>query len=393
MIKKILTAAIATVVLQGSAIAQETVKLGLINFDSGPFAVFAPFIRDGATLAIENLNAKGGVLGRKYELVSQSHGGTPAAALAAANRLVEQQGASIITGLSSSSTSLALAPKLAAMNALFLDTTAASDDLTGKNCQANYFRVGHNDSAFVNSLRSLLKENPAKTWDLYMADYALGHDYAKKFTQLVEENGGKVQKVVFSPPGAPDVGSFISQLLVKPADGLMVLYPGSAGVTLAKQQQPFGLFAKYKTVFSVFSTNEMLIEAQGDTTVGMISAQSYYWSMPGERNAAFVKAFEARFKRKPTFVDADTYVSFELIHQAITNAKSTDVAAVRAALAGLNTATIVGDVEMRAADHQILRSMVVTRAIKAGEGKGDFSVKEIQAMAKVAPAVSTDCKI
>ena len=45
----------------------------------------------------------------------------------------------------------------------------------------------------VNSLRSLLKENPAKTWDLYMADYALGHDYAKKFTQLVEENGGKVQ--------------------------------------------------------------------------------------------------------------------------------------------------------------------------------------------------------
>jgi ABC-type branched-subunit amino acid transport system substrate-binding protein len=62
------------------------------------------------------------------------------------------------------------------MNAIFVDTTSAADDLTGKSCQANYFRVGHNDSAFVNSLRSLLKENPAKTWDLYMADYALGHD-------------------------------------------------------------------------------------------------------------------------------------------------------------------------------------------------------------------------
>jgi ABC-type branched-subunit amino acid transport system substrate-binding protein len=174
---------------------------------------------------------------------------------------------------------------------------------------------------------------------------------------------------------------------------LMVLYPGSAGVTLAKQQQPFGLFAKYKTVFSVFSTNEMLIDAQGDTTAGIVSAQSYYWSMPGERNAAFVKAFEARFKRKPTFVDADTYISFELIHQAITNAKSTDVAAVRAALSGLKAPTIVGDVEMRAADHQILRSMVITRAVKVSEGKGDFSVKEIQAMAKVAPAVGSDCKM
>lgn len=127
MIKKLLTAAIAAVVLQGSAVAQETIKLGLVNFDSGPFAVFAPFVKDGAALAIDTLNAQGGVMGRRYELVTQYHAGTPAAALAAANRLVEQQGVSFFAGLSSSSRSLALAPKLAAMNALFLDTTAASD--------------------------------------------------------------------------------------------------------------------------------------------------------------------------------------------------------------------------------------------------------------------------
>ena len=78
--------------------------------------------------------------------------------------------------------------------------------------------------------------------------------------------------------------------------------------------------------------------------------------------------------------------------QAIANAKSTDTAAVRAALSGLKTATIVGDVEMRAADHQILRSMVITRAIKVAEGKGDFAVREIQAMSKVAPPVGSDCK-
>ena len=173
----------------------------------------------------------------------------------------------------------------------------------------------------------------------------------------------------------------------------MVLYPGSAGITLAKQQQPFGLFSKYKSVLSVFSTNEMLIGAQGDTTAGMVTPQSYYWSMPGERNAAFVKAFEARFKRKPTFVDADTYLSFELIHQAIAKARSTDVAAVRTALAGLKMATIVGDVEMRAADHQILRPVVVTVAVKAGEGKGDLTVKAIHPISAIAPDVSAECKM
>jgi branched-chain amino acid transport system substrate-binding protein len=115
--------------------------------------------------------------------------------------------------------------------------------------------------------------------------------------------------------------------------------------------------------------------------------------MPGERNAAFVKTFEARFKRKPTFVDADTYLSFELIHQAIAKAKSTDVAAVRTALAGLKTATIVGDVEMRSADHQILRPMVVTQAVKVGEGKGDFIVKAIQPITRIAPDISAECKM
>ena len=66
MIKKLLTTAITAVVLQGAAFAQETIKLGLVNFDAGPFAVFAPFVRDGAALAIDTLNAQGGVLGRKY---------------------------------------------------------------------------------------------------------------------------------------------------------------------------------------------------------------------------------------------------------------------------------------------------------------------------------------
>lgn len=393
MIKRLLVAAAATFILQASALAQETIKVGLVNFDSGPFTVFAPFIRDGATFAIENLNAQGGALGRKYELVTQAHNGTPAAALAAMSRLVEQQGVVFVAGLSSSSTSLAISPKLAGLNALFLDMTAASDDLTGKNCQANYFRIGASDSTFINGLRSLVKQSGVKSWDLLMADYALGHDYAKKFTALVQESGGTVQKTVFASVTATDVGSYISQLLNKPSEGLMVLYPGTPGITLAKQQQPFGLFAKYKSVLSVFSTNETLIAAQGDTTAGMLTVQSYYASMPGDRNATFVKAFETRFKRKPTFVDADAYLSYELLHQAIVKAKSSDIAAVRSALAGLKGTTIIGDVEMRAADHQLLRPLVVVQAIKAGEGKGDFALKSVQPTQAVTPDLSPECKI
>ena len=394
MIRKLLAAAAAAVALHGGALAQNTIKLGVVNIDTGPFAVSGAFVNDGAAFAVERLNAQGGALGRKYELIIQNHAGSPASAIAAASRLVEQQGVSFFTGLNPSGTSLAIASKMSAMNALFIDATAASDDLTGKNCGPNYFRVGITDGMQVNSFRELAKQSGIKSWDLMMADIAVGHDTAKRFTAAMQESGGgKINKTLFAPITASDLGSYIAQLLDKPAEGLLMYYPSSGGIALIKQQQPFKLFEKYKTVVSASMVNEILIGAHGDASVGLWSAQSYFWAMPGERNAAFVKAFEERYKRKPTYIDADAYMAFELVHQAILKAKSTDVSAVRNALAGLKATTVVGDVEMRAADHQLLRPLVVVQAVKAGDGKGEIAMKSITPTDKIAPPVSPECKM
>jgi branched-chain amino acid transport system substrate-binding protein len=380
-------------VLQGAAWAQETIKLGVVNIDTGPFAVSGAYVNDGAAFAVERLNAQGGALGRKYELITQNHAGTPATAIAAANRLVEQQGVSFFTGLNPSGTSLAIASKMSGMNALFIDATAASDDLTGKNCGQNYFRIGITDGMQVNSLREQSKASGVKTWDLLMADIAVGHDTAKRFTAAMQESGGKVNKTLFAPITASDLGSYIAQLLDKPAEGLLMYYPSSGGIALIKQQQPFKLFEKYKTVVSASMVNEILIGAHGDASVGLWSAQSYFWTMPGERNAAFAKAFEERYKRKPTYIDVDAYLSFELVHQAILKAKSAEVPAVRAALEGLKANTVVGEVEMRAADHQLLRPLVVVQAVKAGDGKGEIVMRSIEPTAQIAPPVSPECKM
>lgn len=393
MIRKLCAMFAVSAVLQGAAWAQETIKLGVVNIDTGPFAVSGAYVNDGAAFAVERLNAQGGALGRKYELITQNHAGTPATAIAAADRLVEQQGVSFFTGLNPSGTSLAIASKMSGMNALFIDATAASDDLTGKNCGQNYFRIGITDGMQVNSLREQSKASGVKTWDLLMADIAVGHDTAKRFTAAMQESGGKVNKTLFAPITASDLGSYIAQLLDKPAEGLLMYYPSSGGIALIKQQQPFKLFEKYKTVVSASMVNEILIGAHGDASVGMWSAQSYFWTMPGERNAAFVKAFEERYKRKPTYIDVDAYLSFELVHQAILKAKSAEVPAVRAALEGLKANTVVGEVEMRAADHQLLRPLVVVQAVKAGDGKGEIVMRSIEPTAQIAPPVSPECKM
>ena len=386
-------ATLACTALAAPVQAQETIKLGVVNIESGPFAINAQQIGDGARFAVDSLNAKGGALGRKYELFIQNHTGSPAGAVAAAARLVEQNGVAFFTGLNPSSTSLAIASKVQQMPALFVDATANADDLTGKNCGKNYFRVSMSDSMLMNSIRDMVKDSGIKTWDILVADYAVGHDYARKFTLLVQEGGGTVQKAVFAAMNPTDVGSYISQLAAKPAEGLALLYPGSAGVTLAKQQQAFGLFGKYKLIISQSTVNETTLPGQGDSTVGVFGTQSYLASMPGERNIEFVKAFESRYKRKPSYLDFDAYLSFELLHNAIVKARSTDLDAVRSALASLKANTVVGDVEFRPGDHQLLRPVVLAQAVKVADGKAEMAYRSTKTKEQTAAPASPDCKL
>jgi branched-chain amino acid transport system substrate-binding protein len=379
--------------LNGAALAEDTIKLGVVNMDTGPYAVNGAFVNDGANFAVETLNAQGGALGRKYELIIQNHEGKPASAIEAAKKLVEEQGVSFFTGLNPSTTSLAIESKMPGLNALFVDATAASNDLTGKGCTPNYFRIGITDGMQVNTFIELAKQSGVKSWDLMMADVAVGHDSAKLFAEAAKANDATINKILFAPITASDLGTYIAQLLDHPADGLFMYYPSSGGIALIKQQAPFKLFEKYKTVLSSSMVNEILIGGHGDASVGLWSAQSYFWTLPGDLNASFVKAFEERFKRKPTYIDADAYLSLDLVHQAILKAGTTDVDAVRKALEGLKTTTIVGEVEMRAADHQLLRPLVVVQATKAGEGKGEITMRSVLARDIVRPAVSPDCKI
>jgi branched-chain amino acid transport system substrate-binding protein len=386
-------ALVVALVLHGAAFAQATIKVGVVNIDAGPLAPSAGAINDGATFAVETLNAKGGALGRKYELVVQNHDGPPASAIAAASKLVHQQGVSFFTSLSPSGNSLAISAKLGELNALFLDATAASDDLTGKNCNANYFRVGITDASQVQVWRELAQRNGTKTFDLMMADMAAARNASKQFAAVLPAMGGTVSKELYTPLTTTDHGSNIAQLIAKPADALVMYMPGSAGIGLAKQQAPFGLFDKYKLVLSASMVNEILIGGQGDTTANVWSAQSYFWTMPGAQNAEFVKAFGARFNRKPAYLAADAYLAFMLLHEAIQKAKSTDIAAVRSALSGLKLDTIVGEVEMRAADHQLVRPMVVVQAVRSAPGKAEIAMRSVEPAARTALPASAECKM
>jgi branched-chain amino acid transport system substrate-binding protein len=127
----------------------------------------------------------------------------------------------------------------------------------------------------------------------------------------------------------------------------------------------------------------------------MHSAQSYLHSLPGAMNEKFVKDWVLRYKRKPNYLEYDTVLSYEILHQAILKAKSTEVAAVRTALTGLKIDTVLGPMEMRAADHQLVRPLVIVQAVKStvNAGRGEIVLKVVQPASLVASKVSPECKM
>jgi ABC-type branched-subunit amino acid transport system substrate-binding protein len=366
------------------------IKVGLMLIDSGPFAFHASIMEEGAKAAVEILNADPGM--PKIELVIQTHSGTPATALAAATKLAQQSGVHLIMGQTTSAMSLALVPKLESLNVIFIDHYAQSNDLMTKSCAPNYFRVNTPDALTTRMMNDYVKSTGAKTWNLISADYAAGQSFSKAFGELVKGQGGSVQQSLFAPIGTTDFGSHISQLS-KPADALVVTLFMSDGTNFAKQSKQFGLFDKYKAVIGNGFATDFQLEAHGDNVLGVVNSLSWTPDLPGARNAHYVKDFVLKAKRRPFYTDADEMVALEVFRAGVAKARSTEAAKVRKALEGLKIDTIFGNVEMRAADHHLIRQHGMAQVVKSPGGKNTFQMKVVKSGPEIYPPPSPDCKV
>lgn len=379
--------------LVNSAAAQDTIKIGAILIDTGPFANLYERQVRALNLAADAMNAKGGALGKKFEVVVITHAGTPEAAVQAATRATQREGAKYLTGMFTSSISLAMSARMPALGALMIDPFSQSDALTGKNCSAGYFRVSTNDSMIMGAVKEFIKGSPVKTWNVIATDYAAGHDAAEKFRAVVESMGGSLNKVLFAPLGTSDFGAHISQLAAAPADGLFITIFGSDAINLAKQQAQFALFKQYKMVLGNGFAVPSNLPAQGETVLGVQQTLSYVPEFPGRINEEFVQAYRDKYKEMPNYNLADQYVAIELLREAIIKAGSTDVGAVKATLAGLKVDTVLGAVEMRAADHQLVRPITVTEVVKSASGELGYALKAIESGPSIAPIPDPACKL
>ena len=382
-------ALLAALPLMSMAQGKEPVKIGLVSSKSGVFAEQGEEVIRGIRFAIEEVNAKGGVDGRKVEVAEGDDEGTPDAGRRVAERLA-RDGHNLLIGTIPSSISLAIAQNLDRWDAAYFSVISKSDKLTGDSCKPRSFRTNHSDAMDIAMINEWAKTIQGNNFAVLAADYVWGRDSGESFKKAMEAQGKKVPLALFAPMGTKDFSPYIAQLKAANVDAIWVAEVGRDQIAFLKQAEEFGLIPKTRLIghsliqpLTIKATGKALLDVPGNTT--------YSPDIDNPRNRAFVAAWKAKFNRSPTDNEGSAYNGAQVIFEGVRMAKSVKPEDVSKALRGAKLDTIYGQVDMRAADNQLMIPTYVARAKMVGGSLQQVLEKEYPV--SIAPPASPLCKM
>ncbi|MGY0195417.1 ABC transporter substrate-binding protein [Leptothrix sp. BB-4] len=351
---------LAAIPVAAQAQAKDPVRVGLVSSKSGVFAQQGEEVIRAVKFAIDEANAKGGVDGRKVEVAEADDEGTPDAGRRVAEKLA-RDGYNLLIGAIPSSISLALAPNLERWDAAYFVVASKSDKITGDTCKPRVFRTNHSDAMDIAMISEWAKGFKEKTYASMAADYVWGRDSAESFAKAVKAQGKEVKLQLYAPLGTKDFSPFIAQLKEAKVDAIWVAETGRDAIAFVKQAQEFGLIPQTKLVGHSLILNFM-INATDKSLEGTPGTTGYTPDIDTPRNKAFVAAWKAKFNRLPTDNEGQAYNGAQVMFEGVKLAKSAKPADVSKALSGAQIDSIYGNVQMRAADNQLMLPNFVGRA-------------------------------
>lgn len=376
----------------GSKSSAGPIKVGLIPPSTGALAQYGTDEVKGWQIAVDEVNAAGGIDGRKVELVKKTTDGQTSTTLQAARQLTTQDGVKFIGAVMTSPEAAALNAQLSSLGALAFNSTAKDDSLIGSACQANSFHIVQTDTMDINGLAKSLAKMPGDKWAIQAEDYETGHTAAKVFAAAAKAAGKTVVLTQYAPLNTTDFGSYITKLKNSGADAVFAVEYGADGVAFVKQAEQFNLTKQLRTVLGFNMVSEPLFPVLGKGIVGYYNNVGYDVHGDNALNKKFVADYTAKYGSAPYYVPADNFLAAETLFAGIKKAGSTDPAKVSAALDDLSFDSIDGTVEMRGADHQLLRPSYLGQVVEQG-GQMAFKLIASAPASETAPTPSSDCHL
>lgn len=345
-----------------SAFSADAIKIGMPVALTGPAGSIGEQMRRACDFWAKQVNAKGGLLGRPVELVIEDTAMNPATTVRIAQEMVERSGVRLITCIVASNEALAVVPKLAEWNTIFISGDNGDGRLTGASLVPNFFRPNTSGPMATRAVALWLRGSPLKKFYGIGMDYAWGHNSMEVFATEMKQAGKTFVGAVFSPTGTKDFSTYITKIRQSGADACYLVLAGDDNNAFLLQAKQYRLADKVQLLTE--QVDEMSLNATGDAAVGLIGGSRYSPSLDNPGNKAFVAAWKAEYRRLPYMFEGDQYQSCVVLQAGIEKAGSIDAAKLRPALEGLVVDSVKGRIMMRACDHQAEQPGFIVKAEK-----------------------------
>jgi branched-chain amino acid transport system substrate-binding protein len=300
----------------------DKIRIGHLTPRTGFLGALGEYAVMSITLAVEEVNRNGGVLGRQLDLIAEDSV-NPSTASSRAQRLLERDGAAVLIGEISSASGLAIAQVAGRNKRIFVNTGCNSDELRGKSCNKYMFHVEATNYTSVKACGyQLLKNNLIKGKKLFSltADYAFGHDLLKAAKTFISANGGNLAQDELVPTDATDFSPYLLKIRQARPDVVVCNLAGNQTTNFIKQYAEFGL----PYPIAGFNINSADAWGAGADNFAGIWPLTWHHDVDTPSSKAFVAAFTQKYKKPPENQAWGDYVGLKAVVQAMNETKSTD---------------------------------------------------------------------
>lgn len=372
LLKKSITLAAVAAIGLGSFVAQanETVKVGDINHYKRLAFLAEPY-KKGLDLAVSEINADGGVLGKPLEIIYRDDQGKPGEAVKIAEELMTREGTVMLTGTILSHVGLAISSYAAEKKYLYLAAEPLADALVWSKGNEYTFRLRPSTHMQASMLAEQAAKDPAVTYATIAPNYAYGKDAVAAFKKALTALRPDVKFVTEQWPALfkIDAGAEVQAIERAKPDAIYNVTFGGDLAKFVRQGNLRGLF-EGRTVYGLLTGEPEYIDPLKDEAPEGWIVTGYPWyDFESGANKAFVDTYQAAYGERPGIGSLVGYMTGQTIGAGIRSAGATDTEALVAAFKGLKVDTPVGQIMFRKQDHQsTMGAFVGTTAIRDGKG-------------------------
>ena len=356
--------------IANDAAAQAPIRIGEIN-EYKQFPAFLDPYRKGMELAVEEINAAGGVLGRKLEVISRDDNGVPGDAVRAAEELLTRERVTLLMGTFASNIGLAVADLAKRRQVLFIAAEPLTDKIVWDSGNKYTFRLRPSTYMQTAMLVPEAARLGKRRWAIVYPDYEYGKSATDAFKkQMIARQSAGIEFVEFAVPlGKIDAGPVVQAMVDAKPDAIFSSLFAADLAKFVREGELRGLF-RDRPVFDLLGGEpEYLDPLKAEAPAGWYVTGYPWYSIDTPAHKRFLDAYRAKYNDYPRQGSVVGYSVVNSAAAAIRKAKSTDNAKLIAAMAGLVVDTPFGTIRYRAIDHQSTMGAYVGRlAIKDGKG-------------------------